>query len=116
MKKFLVLYKSKAAIGGASVSDMLASATPEQLEAGMAAWTAWHKKCEGKIADLGAPLDSSKNLEAGKATPEPTDITGYTILEAVSMDEAVSLLGEHPHFHMPGSSIQILECVPMPGM
>jgi hypothetical protein len=38
------------------------------------------------------------------------------MLQAGSMDEAVELMKPHPHFHMPGASVQILELVPMPGM
>jgi hypothetical protein len=47
---------------------------------------------------------------------EKTSITGYSILQAASIEDAVALLKGHPHFHMPGSTVQVLECVPMPGM
>ena len=32
------------------------------------------------------------------------------------MEEAVSLIGGHPHFHAPGASVRIAEAVKMPGM
>jgi len=99
-----------------SVGEMFANSTPEQMAAGMAAWQAWHKATGGAVVDLGAPLDKSTTLTGGSHAAEKTAITGYSILQAESIDEAAALLKGHPHFHMPGSSVQILECVPLPGM
>jgi hypothetical protein len=116
MKKYLVLYRSEAALSGITVSEMLARSTPEQMKAGMGAWRAWHEKCGGAVVDPGAPLDKSTTVAGGSGVPGKTSITGYTVLQAGSLEEAVSLMKDHPHFHMPGSSVQILECIPMPGM
>jgi len=116
MKKYLVLYQSEGALSGVSVAEMFARSTPEQMKAGMAAWQAWHQKSGSAMVDLGAPLDKSTTLAGGSVAPGKSAITGFTMLQANSMEEAVSLMKEHPHFHGPGSSIQILECVPMPGM
>jgi hypothetical protein len=116
MKKYLVLYKAEAAKGGPSVAEMLASATPEQMEAGMAVWAAWHAKCQGSIVDMGAPLGNATNLEGGNATKAETAITGYSILQAASLEDAIALMDGHPHFNMPGAAIEVLESIPMPGM
>ncbi len=116
MSKYLVLYQSEAALSGMTVSEMFKNSTPEQMAAGMAAWQAWHTKAGAAVLDLGAPLDHSTTVSGGSAASGKTTITGYTFLQAASMDEAVALMKEHPHFHMPGSSVQILECIPMPGM
>jgi hypothetical protein len=82
----------------------------------MGAWRAWHEKAGGAVVDLGAPLDKSTKVLGGSATAGRTSITGYTILQAESMDGAVLLMKDHPHFRMPGASAQILECVAIPGM
>jgi hypothetical protein len=116
MSKYLVLYQSQGALSGPSVSEMFSKTPPEQLAAGMAAWRAWHEKCGGAIVDSGAPLDKSATLAGGSVSFGRTSITGYTFLEAASMEEVATLMKDHPHFRMPGSSAQILECVPMPGM
>jgi len=79
-------------------------------------WKAWYEGTGGAVVDLGAPLDQSTTLTGGTSAAEKTAITGYSILQANSIDEAVALLKGHPHFHMPGASVQVLECVPMPGM
>jgi hypothetical protein len=116
MNRYLVLYHSEGALAGMTVSEMFANATPEQMAAGMAAWKAWHEKAGSAVLDLGAPVDKSTTIQAGAAAPSKTSITGYTFLQAGSMEEAVALMKNHPHFHMPGASVQILECLPMPGM
>jgi hypothetical protein len=116
VKKFLVLYRSEGALSGVSVAEMFAKATPEQLQAGMAAWKAWHDSAAGAVSDLGAPLGGSTTLAGGAASSSPTAITGYSFLQAATMEDAVALLKGHPHFHMPGASVQILECLSMPGM
>jgi hypothetical protein len=116
MNKYLVLYQSDAALSGVSVSEMFANTPPEQMAAGMAAWQTWTEKCGSAITDIGAPLDNSTVVAEGAAKRTKTSITGYTLLEAESLGDAVALMKEHPHFHTPGASIQILECIRMPGM
>ena len=72
MKKYLVLYRSEGALSGIGVSKMISHTTPEQMEAGMALWRAWHGKCGGAIVDLGAPLDKSTTVAGGAASPGKT--------------------------------------------
>jgi hypothetical protein len=55
-------------------------------------------------------------VAASSASPSQTTVTGYTFPQAGSLEEAVNLIQGHPHFRAPGSSVQILECVPMPGV
>ncbi len=86
------------------------------MKAGMALWQAWHQRCGSACIDPGAPLDKSTTVTKDSSTPGMTPITGYTILQADSMEKAVALMKDHPHFFMSGSSAQILECVHIPGM
>jgi hypothetical protein len=80
------------------------------------AWQAWREKNGSAIVDLGMPLQNSITVAGGSLTPGKTSITGYTFLQAGSMDEAAGLIGGHPHLRVPGSSVEILECVAMPGV
>ncbi len=42
--------------------------------------------------------------------------TAYVIVKANSHDEAAKYFTKHPHFMIfPGDSIEIMECLPMPG-
>jgi hypothetical protein len=115
MKKYLVLYQSDAALSGVSVSEMFARATPEQLEAGLGAWRMWQANSGGALVDPGTALDKSTTVTRESSVPGKTTITGYSLLQADSIEEAAALMSGHPHFFMPGSSAQILECIPMPG-
>ena len=116
MNKYLVLYRAEGAMSGVPVAEMIANSTPEQMAAGMAAWRVWFEKCGSAVVDAGAPLDKSTKVTGGTAEHGKTSITGYTVIKAGSMEEAVALMKEHPHFRAPASSVQILECVAMPGM
>ena len=116
MKRYLILYRSEGALNGPSVSEMFANTPPEQLASGMAVWRTWQDKCSSAIVDLGSPLEKSTTVTRGSVTSGQTTITGYGFLQAKSIDEAAGLVKDHPHFFAPGASIEILECVPMPGM
>jgi hypothetical protein len=100
MKKFLVLYRSSV-----SAADQMAAATPEQAEAGMAAWMEWAERNKDAIVELGSPLGGD------------SDVSGYSIVQADSRDTAAQLFEDHPHLRMPGdSSVELLEFLPLPGM
>jgi hypothetical protein len=100
MKKFLVLYRSSV-----SAADQMTAATPEQAEAGMAAWMEWAERNRDAIVELGSPLGGD------------SDVSGYSVVQAESRDAAVELFKDHPHLRMPGdSSIELLEFLPLPGM
>ena len=44
------------------------------------------------------------------------NVTGYVIIEADSHEAAAKLFEDHPHFSIfPGDSVEIMECLPIPG-
>jgi hypothetical protein len=44
-------------------------------------------------------------------------VTGYSVLKAKSLDDAVEALKDHPHFGTPGgASIVVMEFMSMPGV
>jgi hypothetical protein len=106
MSKFMILYRSPV-----SAREQLASATPEQQQAGMEAWRVWAEKTDYAIADLGAPLAHTTHVGPGTAAAD--SVTGYSILNAGSADEVGTLLNGHPHLTMPGASIEVLELIPI---
>ena len=99
MPKFLVLYRSPT-----SAQEQMANATPEQAQAGMEAWQSWTEKAGAAIVELGAPVQGD------------SDITGYSILQAETRGTIDDLLADHPHRHIPGASIDVLEFITLPGM
>ena len=43
-------------------------------------------------------------------------MTGYVIIQAESHEAAAKLFENHPHFTIfPGDSVEIMECLPLPG-
>lgn len=99
MSKYLVLYRSPT-----SAQEQMANATPEQAQAGMEAWQAWMEGAGNAIVDFGAPVQGEG------------DVTGFSILQADSRGAVDELLADHPHRHMPGADIDVLEFVTLPGM
>ena len=108
MTKYLVLYRAAT-----SAREQMANATPEQAKAGMDAWMAWAQRAGDAIVDLGSPLGDAAHLGAGSSNGH---VGGYSILQADSMDAAEKVLDGHPHLHMPGASIDVMEFMAMPGM
>jgi hypothetical protein len=108
MTKFMVLYRSSA-----SARDQMASATPEQMKAGMEAWMQWAGKAGEAVVDLGAPLAPAAHVGPGSGAGE---ISGYSIMQADSAGALGGVLDGHPHLSMTGNSIEVLEMLSMPGM
>jgi hypothetical protein len=111
MAKYLLLYRSSATPG-----EQMANATPEQAEAGMAAWMDWGQKAGEAIVDFGSPVANVKAVGSDNAGPSGTHIGGFSILEAGSLETLTELLSEHPHLQAPDGSIEVLEFLTMPGM
>jgi hypothetical protein len=111
MPRFLVLYNSSI-----PASEMLANITPEQAQAGMNSWMAWAGKWDGAIVDMGSPIGNGRRVSKGEVSTAPLPVTGYSIVEAQSADAAVEIFRDHPHFETPSeTSIDVLECLPVPG-
>ena len=110
LKTYLVTYHSPPA----AMKKMM-EAAPEEMEAGMAEWNKWAKKCGEQLIDMGAPLTSGTNLKAkGAATPSKRKITGYSIVHAPNMAGAKKLFKGHPHLSWTkGCEIEIHEAMPM---
>ena len=109
MAKFMILYRAPM-----SAREQMAGATPEQMKAGMDAWMTWAGKAGDAVVDLGTPLAPSTHV--GAAAAGGADVCGYSILQAASAQDITNILDGHPHLHMPGSSIDVLEQLSMPGM
>lgn len=99
-----------------SAADQMSNATPEQAKAGMDAWMEWSKQAGSAIVDLGTPLGEAKKLDKSGSLAAETMTSGYSVLQADSMDAVLEVLKGHPHLMMDGNSIEVHETMPMPGM
>jgi hypothetical protein len=76
----------------------------------------WAKKNEKSIVDLGAPLGKTKRINAAGISDTKNGITGYSIVQGDSLDSVSKIFDGHPHLQMHGALIEVLECMPIPGM
>ncbi len=103
MSKYLLVYQGK--------TDPNWQPTPEQGEAMMQAWTSWGAKVGSALSDFAAPTGARTRVGAGDALP----ITGYTLVEADSLDDARVLCDGHPFLdEAPADfSVDVYELTPM---
>ncbi len=111
MTSYLVLYRSQI-----SPEEQMASATPEQAQAGMEAWTAWAGKAGDAIVDLGAPVGAPGSVGAAAAGSGAGFLGGFSVLAAGSAEELDTLLEDHPHLMVEGNSIEYYGFLEIPGM
>ncbi len=112
MAKYMVLYNSSA-----SASELMANATPEEMQASMAEWMQWRGQAEKSFkVDFGMPLQAVCRVTATESTASDNQASGYSIVEGDSKDALVELLKSHPHLKRAGAYIDVLEMLPMPGM
>ena len=77
----------------------------EEQEAIMAEWGAWYGKLGDAILDGGNPFGASKSIsESGVSDGSVSSpaATGYTVISAESLDEAVAKSQDHPHIKYGG--------------
>jgi hypothetical protein len=80
------------------------------------AWGQWVERHQAAIVDMGSPLGKTLMASPAGVTSTRNAVAAYVIVEATSHDEAARMFENHPHFSiLPGRSVEILECLPMPG-
>ncbi len=110
MKKFLVIYHSTP--DAVALSSNL---TPKQQEEEMKLWMSWKETMGQNLVDFGTPLMSGIRLfPDGNSEGSAKEVTGYSMIRAKDMDEAKSLLYNHPCFKSKsGCDVELHECVLM---
>jgi hypothetical protein len=88
MSTFIYIYK-----GPATPMDQF---TPEQSAEQMAAWGAWMEKLGPALLDAGSPFAASTSVVDDGSIAEASDLNGYSIVEAESLDGAKALADDHP--------------------
>lgn len=84
---------------------------------GIQAWHAWMEKNKSAIIGFGSPLGSTKKVGPEGISDTSNNLCGFTIVQAESHEAAAKLFKDHPHFNIfPGEGVEIMECLPVPGM
>jgi hypothetical protein len=117
MKKFLAVYIGTTAALEKSGWQTMDEAKRRKLEAsGMKAWGEWMTAHELDIVASGGPLGKTKRTGAQGVSDIKNDLAAYVVVQAESHAAAAKMFENHPHFTIfPGDSIEIMECLPIPG-
>ncbi|HEX3433039.1 MAG TPA: YciI family protein [Solirubrobacteraceae bacterium] len=85
--------------------------TDEQRQAAMQAWGAWFGKLGPAIVDPGNPFAGSTSVNGSGANGDASSqLTGYTVVKAESLDAASALTEGCPVFEG-GGSIDVYETI-----
>jgi len=116
MKKYMAVFLGAADKNAAW--DKLDEATKKEREkAGMAAWGKWVTDHKADIVDMGSPLGKTKKIDSSGISDTKNDLAAYTVVQAESYDDAAKMFVNHPHFSVfPGDRVEVMECLPIPGM
>jgi hypothetical protein len=83
---------------------------------GIKAWGDWMAANQAAIVFQGGPLGKTKRAAAAGISDIKNNMTGYVVVQAESHAAAAKLFENHPHFAIfPGDSVEIMECLPIPG-
>jgi hypothetical protein len=86
-------------------------------EKGMKAWMDWGSSHAKAIVVEGGPLGKTKRVGTDGISDIKNNLAGYTVVKAQSHEAAARMFENHPHFAIfPGDSVEIMECLPIPGM
>jgi hypothetical protein len=117
MKKFLAIYTgSEAALERSGWNKLTEDKRKAAQAEGIKAWMQWGTTHSATIVDQGSPLGKTKRASPEGIKDMKNNITGYVIVHAESHEAAAKLFENHPHFTIfPGDSVEIMECLPIPG-
>lgn len=83
--------------------------SPEEGAKVMQAWTAWFGQLGDKVVDGGNPASRTRRIASdGSVSDDPSGPSGYSIIKADSLDEAVALAKGCPVLGG-GAEIQVVE-------
>lgn len=108
MSRFMMIYKGEA-------TDM-ADMTEEEGAAVMAKWGVWMEKVGPALTDVGTPFGPGSSIVDDGSTGPVIGLTGYSIVEADSLEHASALTDGHPYLSEGAGnySIEIFELMPVP--
>lgn len=110
LNSYLVVYHATA-----TAMKKMHTATPEEMAAAMQAWNKWGKKCGKRLIEFGSPVYGGINLKGSDAAvPSKRNVTGYSRIKARDIEDAESMLKNHPHLSWAkGCEIEVHEIKPM---
>ncbi len=117
MKQFMAIYLgSPTSAAHAEWERLDAKEREKRQAAGLKAWGDWMATHRTVIVDQGGPLGKTKRASSQGVADTRNNMTGYVVIKAETHEAAAKLFLNHPHFTLfPGDSVEIMECLPIPG-
>ena len=117
MKRFLAVYiGTPSALEKSGWNNLDEQERKKRQESGIKAWMEWGEAHKAAIVDQGSPLGKTKRASSPGIADTKNNVTGYVIVQAESHEAAARMFENHPHFTIfPGDSVEIMECLPLPG-
>lgn len=108
MSRFMMVYRGEAT----DMSDM----TDEQAAGVMAKWAAWIERTGPALVDVGTPFGPAASVVDDGSSGTPASLTGYSIVEAASLEVAAALTDGHPYLSegKGNYTVDIFELLPVP--
>ena len=75
----------------------------------------WFGECGDALVDMGAMLDVGLRVGVSGSSQGDANVTGFSILEAESMEAAIAMVQSHPHLrYAEGCEIEVREYLTPP--
>ena len=108
MTKYMFLYHHP--------SDLDRNPSPEEMQAMMGAWQAWHTEFKANILDMGDGLKPSgkvlhpdDSVTDGPFAEAKEVVAGYSVVQAESYEHALTVARMCPVRHIPGARVEVRE-------
>ena len=115
MQKFLVLYMAPAA----EIEEWMKTPEAERKEAETkmkSEWDAWMASHQAVHSGMTAGVGKTKRITKEGVADVKNDIMLSSMIEAESHEAAADMFKDHPHFGIPGASIEVMPLNMLPGM
>ncbi|MFK7779575.1 MAG: hypothetical protein QM490_00270 [Candidatus Gracilibacteria bacterium] len=109
-KKFLVLYYAPNSM---EAMEKMKKMTPEEHKEGMKPWLDWKDECGDAVLDFGGPLGDIKKITSSGVFKSNNEVSGYSIIQANSIDKANDIMSSNPHLKMGGCYVDVCEIMSM---
>jgi hypothetical protein len=118
MKKFLAVFIGSPSSPSSAQWEALDEKTRDEREsAGKQAWANWMTKHQKSLVVGGSPLGGTKRVGPDGISDIQNALCAFVVVQAETHAAAAELFVGHPHYMLfPGDSIEVMECLPIPGM
>ncbi len=115
MKNFLAVYLGSE-LSRSNWNKLDERVRQDRMSAGLKAWGDWMVTHKASVVAEGGPLGKTKRASPQGVADIKNNMTGYVVVQAESHEAAARMFENHPHFTIfPGDSVEIMECLPIPG-